>query len=412
MPRCGSHGWLPLAGLAIALAGCSAPPPPPFPEWAPKANAFAPSPTSGNAFDGYVIAATEAEESAGDYVRYVSFQGKHKRELTSKLAPALRRVRKAAQSPCDFKFVSQPPFASVPNHAGWRLIRISLVWQVEAALSKDDFDTAISLVGLAAKVGFDLANGGASDADMGLQFVDEARRAIAPRLQDLSVGQLAKLTASLKNALAAMPRFETIAQNENQNFHQGVQWVQDQYRANSFDGIEAALGNPVRDAIIYLKGVKKDDRNQRQAYFEGFAKEADQYANWARSQAALPAVKRKRDKEMPLADPRPWRRFSSQLFSTLPPILARYDATLARTRLLILTSEIHRQIKIARVAPRTLDAFTSELLTDPYSGVPFKYRSTGMEFRVYSVGTNFQDDMGNTDSVYASPDLTLETSRR
>ncbi|MBC8066349.1 MAG: hypothetical protein H7Y17_16075 [Chlorobia bacterium] len=412
MPRCGSHGWLPLAGCAIALAGCSAPSQPPFPEWAPRANAFAPSPSSGNAFDGYVIAAREAEETAGDYVKYVSFQGKHKRELTSRLAPALRRIRRAAQSSCDFKFVSQPPFASNSNHVGWRLIRISLIWQIEAALAKDDLDTAINLVGLATKFGFDLANGGAADADMGLQFVDEARRAIAPRLPDLSVGQLAKLTASLKDALAVMPKFETIAQNENQNYRQSVQWVQDQYRANDFDAIDKALGNPVRDAIIYLKGVKKEDREQRPAYFDGFAKEADQFANWARSQAALPAVKRKPDKEMPLSDPRPWRRFSAQLFSTLPPILARFDATLARTRLLILTSEIHRQIKIARVAPRTLDAFSPELLTDPYSGATFKYRSTGMEFRLYSVGRNFQDDMGNTDSIYASPDLTLETSRR
>lgn len=412
MPRCGSHGWLPLAGLAFVLAGCSAPPPPKFEVWGENEPAYAPSPNSGNAFDGYVIAAREAESAAGDLASYVSFEGKHKRMLIERVAPALQKMRKAADLPCNFRFVAQPPFEPDPHHSGWRLLRYSLNWQLEAALVKNDFDTAVHLSVLATKVGFDLAGGGARDADAGLQFADDARKAIAPYLQDFSQAQLTKLTSGLKRALGSMPAFEKVAQNESGNYRQAIQWIQDQYQADKFDEIDAQLGPAVRDAVTYLKQVKKDDRNKRPAYFQGFADEAAQIVDWQKSQSALPVVKRKADKDMPLAKERPWRRFSGVLFSTLKPILARYDSTLARTRLLILTGEIHRQIKAARVAPSSLGAFSPDLTIDPYSGQAFKYRANGMEFYLYSVGMNFQDDQANTDSTFSNPDLTLETSRR
>lgn len=412
MPRSGSHGWLPFAGLAILLAGCSAPPPPKFTVWSPPESAFAPSPSSGNAYDGYVIAAREAESAAGDLASYVSFEGKHKRQLIERVAPALKKLREASQLPCNVKFISVAPFETIPNHAGWRLLRYSLMWQLESALTKGDFDTAVNLTVLSTKVGFDLMGGGAADADLGLQFADEARRQIAAYLQDLSQNQLAKLTTGLKRALESMPRFEAIAQNESKNYLESVQWIQDQYEANKFDVIDTNLGSPVRDAITYLKQVHKEDRNKRPAYFEGFADEAGKIIDWQKSQSALPVVKRKPDKEMPLLEERPWRRFSTALFSTLKPILARYDATLARTRLLILTGEIHRQIKAARVAPGSLGGFSPDLTVDPYSGQPFKYRADGMEFFLYSVGSNFQDDQAATDSIFTSPDLTLESARR
>jgi hypothetical protein len=314
--------------------------------------------------------------------------------------------------PCNFMHVSRTPLETNPDHAGWRLIRYSIVWQIESTLQKGDFDTAVSLVSLATKIGFDLAGGGASDADLGLQFVDDARRALAPRIQDLSVAQLARLTANLKSALAAMPKFEAIAQNETQNYLQAVQMVQTFYREDQLPQLETKFGNQVRDAVSYLKQVKKDDRAKRPEYFNGFAKEADVFAAWYRAQAAVPAVKRKPDTDMQLGENRPWKRFSAIFFTTLRPIITRYDATLARTRLLILTGEIHRQIKVARVAPKSLGAFSLDLTIDPYSGEPFKYRATGMEFYLYSVGMNFQDDQGATDSIFAAPDLTLETARR
>ncbi len=411
MPRRGSHGWLPLAGLALALAGCSKPPTPIYPKWAESKPAFAPSPASSNAFDSYVFASRESEAAGAGYMGFVSFTSEQKQDLIGKLAPALRKLREGTRNPCEFRFVSYPPFETAPNHGGWRLIRYSLIWQIESAIRSKKFGVAADLTALSTRVGFDLSGGGAADADLGFQFVDDARRAMAPWLGQLSPQELSALTAKLKNALQGMPTFETTARNEHQTYLQAIDWIQEQYLQSDFQTIDKELGSAVREAVTHLKSVKKDDLAKRPDYFSGFAQEAETFCSWMVSQASQPTANRRPDKEMKLAAFRPWKRFSAMFFTTLRPILARHDATVARTRLFILTSEIHRQIKIARQAPKSLDAFHQDIATDPFTGRRFQYRASGMEFRIYGVGANFQDDQGATDSEFTSPDLVLESRR-
>ena len=248
------------------------------------------------------------------------------------------------------------------------------------------------------------------DADFGLQFADDVRREVAPILGQLTVPQLARLTSGLKSGLGRLPTFESIARNEHSNFLEGVQWIQDRYEKREFDKIDEMLGTPVRDATTYLKQIPQDDFKRRSSYFQGFADEAELVADWTAAESTKPVLKRKEPKSIPYAAERPWRRYAAQLFTSLTPVQARYDATLSRTRMLILASEINRQIKVSRRAPKTLGAFSLPLRTDPITGSEFKYRATGMEFYLYSVGLNFQDDQGQTDSVFSSPDMTLETA--
>ena len=359
-----------------------------------------------------MLAARDAESSIGDLASFSSFDGKSKRLLIERVAPALRRLRRAADQPCDFRFQSYPHDVPNPNHAGWRLIRQSLVWQIEAAIRAKNYDTAVNLASLATRVGFDLCNGGASDADVGMQFVDEARRSIVSSIPDFSASQLSALTRGYKSALDRLPPFSSISEHEAENFKQGVQWIQDRYRANEFASIDSFLGSTVRDATSYLKGLKSEDREKRPAYFEGFAQESETVAEWWGAQSSLAVLKRRSEKEMKLAKERPWRRYSAALFGTLKPIQARYDATLARTRLLILSSEVYRQIKVSGTAPKTLKAFSPELVRDPYMGTSFRYQPLGADFKLYSFGPNYWDDQGATDSLFTSPDLTLESNRR
>jgi len=406
------HGWLRIALLGLAVAGCSQPSTPAFPTWAPPDKPFAPSESSSNAFDGYVLAARLAEDATTKWNRRVFFTPGQRSEVIKACAPALSLMRRSAAKRCDFQFVSQKPFELAPNHIGWRMIRYSFGWLVEASCAKADFDTAVSIVNLATKVGFDLSGGSAKDADLGLQIVDEVRRAIVPSLPDLSAKQLSALTSGLKNALALKPAFSQTIDAERLNMLQAVQYVQECYKSDDYATLKANLGNDIRDAIEYLKQVKRDDRNKRPPYFEGFAQEANEICETARKLAALPVQKRADEPEPKLAASRPWRRFATQFFSGLDPVLAKEDATLARTRLLILTSEIYRQIKVAKQAPKSLGGFSRELTIDPYTGQPFKYRASGTEFYLYSTGLNFQDDQGATDSTFSAPDLTLETNRR
>jgi len=216
----------------------------------------------------------------------------------------------------------------------------------------------------------------------------------------------------MKNAMSALPPFDQVIGNERIQMLQAVQFVQDCYQKDDFAPLDDNLLNEVRDATTFLKQLKKDDRSKRPAYFEDFAHEVDQYCDWARRQSAVPTAKRPdpADKKagMKLAADRPWRRFSKQFFTTLQPMQDKLDATVARTRLLILSSELMRQARVAGIAPKTLDGFTKELTIDPYVGVPFRYHPAGMDFKIYSAGPNFQDDQGETDSIYTAPDLTLE----
>lgn len=412
MPRSGRHGWLRLAGLGLILIGCSQTPPPAFPEWVAKVPEFAPTESSSNAFDGYVLAAREAEHAAGDLAKMVSFDGRRKRELIEKLRKSLGLVRRAASKSCNYRFVPRPPFDLDPNYRGWRLIRLSLIWQIESAARRGDLDTVVSLTVLATKVGFDLMGGGARDADLGLQFVDDARRAVLPVLSDLQSNQLATLTNGLKRGLAAEPEFGQIVDNEKQSMLFAVSTVQQCYREEQFSLLEKKLGGEVRDAISYLKQLKPNDRSKRPLYFEGFAREAGQFADWYKQLSALPASRRPKidDKErgLKLAPERPWRRFSKQFFTALDPIQSKLDVSIARTRLMILTSEILRQIKVARRAPKTLGGFSRELTLDTFTGQPFVYQATGTEFKLYGMGENYQDDLGNSDSIGMAPDLILE----
>jgi len=409
MPLCGRHGWLLLVGCAICVAGCGAAPPVPYPTWAPSERAYAPSPTSGNAYDGYLIAAREAESAAGDLARHVSFTGRHRNQLLERTSSAFRKLQQASSKPSTFQFRSSPPFELDPDYAGLRILRLTTLWRIEDAIKAENLDRAVELANMGSKVGSDLAAGGAMDADLGLQWMDDIRKTIAPILARLTVAQLSRLTAGQKRALDSLPAFETIVRNERLNFLQGVQWIQDAYAKGDFATIDTQFGTPVRDATTYLKGVAKNDREKRPAYFQGFAKEADIVADWYIQQSTKPLIKRQPLKDMPVEKERPWRRYAGQLFTTLAPVLTRYDATVARTRLLVLTSEIRRQIKVARMAPRSLDAFTKDLRTDPLTGESFKYRAAGMEFYLYSVGPNFQDDQGQTDGIYTNPDLVLES---
>lgn len=406
------YGWLLLGLAVVVVAGCSAPPAPAYPTWAPPARSYAPSEGSSNAFDGYVLAARQAEDATAKWNKRVFFTPGQKKEIIAACRPALSLIRRSAAKRCDFQFSSQKPFELAPNHVGWRMIRDSLAWQIEATCVAGDFNTAVSLTVLATKVGFDLTGGSAKDADLGLQMVDDARQALAPSLPDLSAAQLQTLTEGLKNALALKPAFSQTIENEKLNMLQAVQLVQDSYRANDFATLKQQLGNDVRDAITYLNQIRREDAEKRPAYFEGFADEANKVCESMRKLAALPVSRRAAEPEPKLAESRPWRRFAKQFFGALKPALAKDDATTARTRLLILASEIYRQIKVAKQAPKTLGGFTRELTLDPYSGEPFKYRATGSEFLIYSVGGNFLDDLGETDSTFSSPDLTLETGRR
>jgi hypothetical protein len=283
-----------------------------------------------------------------------------------------------------------------------------LRWKIERACVTGAYDAAIEYAVAATKFGFDLTGGSATDASLGFEIADECRQAIAPFIPKFGAGQLEVLSDGLKNAMRGKPSLKQTIENEHLRMLEGVQYVQDAYANERFDDLMSKMQEDVRDGVAFLKELKLQDAKKRPAYFEGFAREADEQERWLLSIADLPALARKTEPPAKLAEYRPWKSFARQFFTAAEPLFEIQDNTIARTRLAILTCELLRQVKTSQSTPPDLSKFDKDLTLDPYTGRTFAYRSTGPIFEVYSLGEDGIDNAGDTDENFTSPDLTLE----
>ncbi|MCW5943553.1 MAG: hypothetical protein KIS66_15080 [Fimbriimonadaceae bacterium] len=393
--------------MLSAAFGCRAPEKPPFETFFEPA---APTPIlkdGPNAFDGYAAAALEAESRAGDYLNWVSFPPSHRAELAKRLTEPLRLVQASARKTCAFRYDGVRPFEVAPYRRGWRMLGRAIVWRIEKAVAAGEYDAAISDLGLATKFGFDLSGGATADASLGFAIVDEARRAFLTCRVQLSADQLERVGSVVQQALAAVPSADRTLEHEGRAMLAAVQYVQDAYRSGSYTALIEHLGLDVKNATDRLEQMSKNDAKERPAYFRAFAQRARDVTAWYRKAAALSAQERSLLKA-PEEGTEPWRRFARQFFTAPGPYLRARDRVLARSRLLAIDAWALAKVKRSRAAPKSLAVLERALTTDPYSGKEFRYSSVGTEYRLYSVGANFEDDGGETNEDFDTPDLVLE----
>ena len=99
------------------------------------------------------------------------------------------------------------------------------------------------------------------------------------------------------------------------------------------------------------------------------------------------------------------KAFARHFFLIGSPLLDIEDRSVARLRLLIMEAELRRFVALQGRAPASLTAVKPPWATDPYNGRTFGYQPDGAEFRVYSVGANLKDDLGDTDAAGLDPDI-------
>jgi hypothetical protein len=267
-----------------------------------------------------------------------------------------------------------------------------------------DFDKAISSAIVATKFGFDLSGGGATDASLGLSIADDIRKAIAPYLVKMSAVQLDRLAKGMKSDLDAKPPIINAVKNEEENVLQAIQYLQDALKGGTLKTVQDNLGPDVNEAIRYLVDLNGNTR-KRTTYFEGLAKAADIEFAEVSQDCDLPTVSRPKPNTKIDA---PWKKLAKYIYGAARPLLDINDATVARTRMLILYAEIDRMGLQNKGYPQKLDGFTKALTIDPYSGAEFPYHSDQAEFSLYSVGKNGRDDGGDSDATFSQPDLRLE----
>lgn len=388
---------------ACWIAGCSAPPTPPYPKWTEPDVRSEPT----GAFAAYLQAADDAERIAGKEANRVSYTPGMKQDLIQRLAPALSTVSQA-RGGVEFVFESRDPFEDPPHHKGWWMIGQAFAWRIERQIINENYDGAISDAITATQFGFGLTGGSAIDASLGYSIVDLARRAIAPALPKLGAAQLQALASGIQSAHAGRPSMSAVVQHERLNMLRAVQKVQDLYRDKDLKLLTDKLGTDVADAVTYLEQLRPKDASKRPSYFQGFADEAETQCKWLARLAPLSAEMRAREPEPELASERPWRRFARYFFGALSPLFQMRDASLARTRLLVLEALVLKQVKMAGAAPKDLSAYPESITADPFSGRGMIYRAEGADYRLYSVGEDLKDDGGETNERFESPDMKLE----
>ena len=406
-------GILVLVCLAVAT-GCRRQEPDALPVWAAAPNPYVPLPGSGNAYDEYAVAAQKVEATAGKHLERVSFYPEQRKKAREACAEALREISAATRKPCQVQFAARPPFTPAPFQRGWRLIGRCFRWQAEEQAAAGEFDAAIETALTATRFGFDLTGGGATDASLGYAIVDDARLALLPHLPKMGAGQLGRLSAGLEEAVKRKPALGSVVENERQNGRLAIQALQDAAAKGNFEPFLTNLGPSVKDGIEKLDEARGKGAEELKAYFEGFARDAEEMDSRMARYAALPYAEVAREeearKEAEKKKPRrrAWGRFAKHFLGTAQPVLEMDARTLARTRLLALTASMLQRQKLKQPFPGGLDRLPPGLSTDPFTGRALGYDVTAVEFRLYSLGADGRDDDGDTDDAFLAPDLTLE----
>jgi hypothetical protein len=396
--------WMLALGLFSALSiGCGRKPDAEFMTWAQAPQVYAPQPGSSNAFDDYALAAQRAEQLGGTNLDRVNFFPGHRIAAEKDLGQVMQQVSAATSKTCEFRFTPAKPFEDRPYVRGWRLIGRIYAWRVEDACKAEDFDKAISNAVTGTKFAMDLTGGDAVQASLGLAIADDIRKAIAPNLDKMDSAHLMLVADGMTQALARRADPAKTIANERQNMLLAVQTVQDAYKSNDLKQLQTQLGPSAKDGLDYLEALHSQNSQKALDFFRGFAAEAETLAAHATTNAALPTKDRTKPE---LPKERPWKRIARHFFGTLQPLLAMEDETLARNRLLIVTSRLRAEAK-KNIAP-TIDGLDKSIAIDPYSGKPFVLHSDDTEFSVYSVGADLKDDGGETDTSFTKPDLELE----
>lgn len=394
-----------LIPLVLVVAGCHGTADAPYPTFAPDPVPYVPNATSGNAFDAYVLAAGEAEAAVAgfkiDPLRRSFFTPQQREDLIKALAPALRRVA-AAKGSCDFRYVPARPGAPLPGRAAWRLLGHVLRWRIDDALAAGNSADAIGGARLAFRFGADLCGGGPADRTLGVEISNDAREALLPALARLDKVDLHRLGDAVKAGLERRPPLDKTLTNGDLDMALALQTLVDAHHSGEYGPLKAALGREFRD----LEGPFKDLKGpKRDAFFKGLDDDRRRLSKAWHDAAALPRSERAEALDVKLQGDKPRRAFARHFFLIGSPLLDIEDRSLARLRLLVLEAEFRRVVRIKGRAPSSLSAVKPPWATDPYNGRPFGYQPDGAEFRVYSVGANLKDDLGDTDAAGLDPDV-------
>ena len=395
--------WLALGAVTASSLGCRDEPAlAPYSVVLPPAAEYVAQLPSDNAFDYYVTAAQQIQKTSPDDLFRTSFTRAKRGELLANNSASLDLLLQAADAPCKFLFRHQPPFEERANHGGWRLAGRMLAWKVEQAVAEEEWDEAVTLMIATVHFGLQLTGGDVVDSTLGWSIVDRARIKIASDLYRIPAENLYKLQSGVDAALKARPSEISSLDHEMESMLSAIQTLQEAHEQGDFSMIRKHLGSQSRsvNTLERLRGQKRAE------FIEGMVAETRERIQHHQQQITLAASQRQPFR--PASDDRPWAPLSRQFLETVEPYIAVRDRALARTRLLAASAYVQARLNDEGIEPGALDGLVGPEVIDPYTGDRLRYLAAGTDSFVYSVGSDWLDDGGDTDRLGVSPDLRLK----
>jgi len=397
----GKRRLLGCLALLLAMAACGPKATENMPTFADPDTAYVPTTGTGNAFDVYAQVAIAVEQNPADPQKQGQLTEFAQKKLLVTFAPELKEIADATKLTCDFKFRTRDPFIPAPFVSGWRALGRLYVWKVEQAVKANDLATAVETVCVATKFGFDLMGGGGVEADLGATIVDGVRQAILPAWPRLTPPQLWTLSQRVKRASFGHDSPSELLKRERQNVQVALQYVLERSAEGKLTELYQNTGAD-HEVIDHLKKIQ-GNANKRAEFFRGLAAEEAERFRFVNE------LDTDRTQPNPEFDKnRMWRRLSRLLFSGYRPLRDRVETTLARTRLLVISCVLERQLRTSKPLPKTLDGVSSPTRIDPFSGDKFGFSQDGTSYIVYSIGKDGVDNGGESDPTHTAPDLRLE----
>lgn len=396
-----------IAAAYFGFVGCHRGEPLEYKTWSKAPSPYQAAGTeSGNAFDRYVSAATEviSNPKSDKFLSRTTFFPKQRSEVMQLVDSSLREVSQATALSCEFHYVPTGIGAQNRICSAWRLIGRGMTWTIDEAVKAKNPDRAITFYLATLRFGFDLTQGGAVEASIGLTLIDEARKSLLPALKTLTVSQLQRVVDGTGFALKRKSSLESMVKNEAINAKLALQQLQDALRKDDLKSIQNSLGESFEEEIKQLERMKSNP-SEALAFFSKLNEDIENLEEAGTENALLAASKRTPHE---LKTAKKFKMISQTILDGIAPMLELNDATLARTRIFALTAEVYRIARINGRFPKELPKLPKEFILDPYSGYPLAYRIGNQKFLVYSVGADGKDDGGDTDPTSTTPDLTLE----
>ena len=193
-------------------------------------------------------------------------------------------------------------------------------------------------------------------------------------------------------------------ENERENMLLTLQQAQDLFAENKLDQLQLKLGSSSKDVIEQLKSLENDQAKGKEL-FDWIGNDISTRTEWY-----LKKVKNPRKLSLPpkLDEKKQYRMLYRYFGSNIQNLVPLLQATYCRTQLFILEVYLSQKQKAQRPLPETLEAFSRSAVLDPFTGDPFYYKVNQNTYIIYSAGENGIDNLGETDSSYRYPDMTLE----